>query len=113
MKAPALLSLAVTLAAVNPAQAQTGNSIPVTVDNFIRAETDLYFGAVVKENGFGKFEHHRAVTDVAHQNVIRLNRDMLYSAALLDLDAGPATVTLPDPGDRFMSLLLINEDHYD
>ena len=32
--------------------------------------------------------------------------------AVVDLDAGPVTVTLPDPGARFMSLLVINEDHY-
>ena len=29
-----------------------------------------------------------------------------------DLDAGPVTITLPDPGKRFMALQIINEDHY-
>jgi hypothetical protein len=47
-----------------------------------------------------------------NQTVVRANRDTLYSPALIDLDAGPVTVTLPDPGERFMSLLVINEDHY-
>ena len=28
---------------------------PVTVDNFVRAETDLYFSNIVKHGGFGKF----------------------------------------------------------
>src|SRR5262249_47356890 len=32
---------------------------PVTADNFIRAESDMYFGTVVKQGGFGKFYHYR------------------------------------------------------
>jgi hypothetical protein len=31
---------------------------------------------------------------------------------VFDLDAGPATVTLPDAGKRFMSMQVINEDQY-
>ncbi|MBY5322733.1 DUF1254 domain-containing protein [Rhizobium leguminosarum] len=86
---------------------------PVTVDNFIRAESDLYFSAVaLKEGGFGKFEHKRELSPIDNQNVIRQNRDTLYSAAVFDLDAGPVTITLPDPGRRFMSMQLIDEDQY-
>jgi len=84
----------------------------VTPDNFVRAETDLYFGAIVKSDGFGKFELHRDVQDVQKQNVVRLNRDTLYAAALFDLDAGPVTITLPDPGRRFMSMQVIDQDQY-
>jgi hypothetical protein len=41
MKAkPALLSLATTLALVGSAHAQSANSVPVTPDNFPRAESD-------------------------------------------------------------------------
>ena len=47
-----------------------------------------------------------------NQAVIRLNRDTLYSAAVFDLDAGPVTITLPDTGKRFMSMQVIDEDHY-
>jgi hypothetical protein len=56
--------------------------------------------------------HRREPASIDDQVIIRLNRDTLYSSALFDLDAGPATVTMPDPGDRFMSLMAINEDHY-
>jgi hypothetical protein len=95
------------------AQPRMDSSIPVTVDNFIRAESDLYLSAVaLKEGGFGKFEHHRDVTPVDAQTIIRQNRDTLYSAAVFDLDAGPVTITLPDAGKRFMSLQAINEDEY-
>jgi hypothetical protein len=41
-----------------------------------------------------------------------MNRDTLYSFAVLDLAAGPATLSLPDAGKRFMSMMVINEDHY-
>ena len=95
------------------ALAQNAATVPVTVDNFIRAESDLYFGAVaLKEGGFGKFEHHREVASIDNQTIIRMNRDTLYSAVVIDLDAGPATVTLPDPGKRFMSMQIVDEDQY-
>jgi hypothetical protein len=86
---------------------------PVTVDNFQRAESDLYFGNAIKDaGGPGKFHHRREPMQIDHQVVIRANRDTLYSSGVFDLDAGPATVTLPDAGARFMSLIIINEDHY-
>lgn len=94
-------------------QAEATDAVPVTVDNFVRAESDLYFGSAIKDaSGIGKFLHHREVTPIDKQPVIRMNRDTLYSAAAFDLDAGPVTITLPDAGKRFMSLLAINEDHY-
>ncbi len=88
-------------------------TIPVTVENFIRAESDMYLSVVaLKEGGFGKFEHHRALSPVDAQTIIRMNRDTIYSAAVFDLDAGPVTITMPDPGTRFMSLQTISEDEY-
>ncbi|PZQ97844.1 MAG: carboxylesterase [Cereibacter sphaeroides] len=102
---------AVLLALAGQAAAQ--GTVPVTVDNFIRAESDLYIGNMVRDaGGLGKLLHHREPADVDKQAVIRLNRDTLYSAVVFDLDAGPATITLPDAGDRFMSLQIIDEDHY-
>jgi hypothetical protein len=86
--------------------------IPVTPDNFLRAESDLYFGNLVKLGGFGKFYHYREPAPLDQQTVIRLNRDTLYSGAVFDLDAGPVTVKLPDPGKRFLSLQAFDEDEY-
>src|SRR5271168_2482913 len=84
----------------------------VTPDNFVRAESDLYFSGVVKDDGFGKFMHRREPTPIAKQTVIRMNRDTLYSAAVFDLDAGAVTITLPDAGKRFLSMQVIDEDEY-
>ena len=90
----------------------TGDAVPVTAENFARAESDLYFGGVVKDGGFGKFHHNRELTLLDRQTVIRMNRDTLYSGGVFDLDAGPVTITLPDSGERFMSMQVINEDHF-
>jgi hypothetical protein len=95
------------------AVAQGSKPMPVTVDNFARAESDLYIASLIRDSGgIGKFNHRREPADIDKQTVIRLNRDTLYSSAAFDLDAGPVTITLPDPGKRFMSMQIINEDHY-
>lgn len=87
-------------------------SVPVTVDNFARAESDLYLGNFAKEHGVGKLSHNREPASIDNQPVIRLNRDTLYSSGVFNLDAGPVTITMPNPSRRFMSLQIINEDHY-
>jgi hypothetical protein len=110
MKTTMLAAAALTFASA-PAYAQS--AVPVTVDNFIRAESDLYLGNAVKEaGGTGKLFHHREPMPIDKQTVIRANRDTLYSPVVIDLDAGPATITLPDAGGRFRSMQVINEDHY-
>jgi hypothetical protein len=102
----------VAWAGLASAQSPPANTVPVTADNFIRAESDLYFGNLLKEGSLGKFTHRREPASIDNQTVIRLNRDTLYSSAVFDLDAGPVTITMPNAGKRFMSLMIVNEDHY-
>jgi hypothetical protein len=98
------------LALAAPAVAQAQNAIPVTADNFNRAETDMYFALFVKRGALGKFIHLR---DLPLENTgVRPNRDTLYSEAVFDLDAGPVRITLPKAGNRFMSMMVVNQDHY-
>jgi hypothetical protein len=93
--------------------AWAADPVPVTIDNFIRAETDKYFGVPVKmAGGIARFYHDREAAPVDRQLVVRGNRDTLYSTAVFDLDAGPVTVTLPDAGQRFRSMIVITEDQY-
>lgn len=88
-------------------------AVPVTADNFTRAESNKYFADVVKDaGGLGRFRHRREMMAIDKQGVIRGNRDTLYSPAVFDLDAGPVTVTLPDSGKRFRSMIVIDEDQY-
>ena len=95
------------------AQGAADKAIPVNVHNFVRAETDLYFGkAAVDDGAFGRLRHRRAMADIDKQDVVRMNRDTLYSSGVFDLDAAPLTITLPNAGARFMSMQVISEDHY-
>jgi hypothetical protein len=105
--------VALTLATFGTAHAQSPDATtPVGVDNFVRAESDLYMGKMVADGGVGRFIHSRAPVAIDAQNVIRMNRDTLYSEAVFDLDAGPVTITLPEAGARFMSMQIVDEDHY-
>jgi hypothetical protein len=109
----ATIFTAIALTGVTAFAQSPGKPVPVTIDNFVRAESDVYIAGLLKDSGaLGKFNHGREVARIEHQTVIRLNRDTIYSSAAFDLDAGPVTVTLPDAGKRFMSMQVISEDHY-
>jgi len=96
-----------------PDSERNTEAVPVGVDNFARAESDLYFGHAIKDaGGVGNLYHHREPMPIDRQSVIRSNRDTLYSSAVIDLDAGPVTITLPDAGSRFRSMMVVNEDPY-
>ena len=83
----------------------------VTVDTFVRAETDMTLNRYVKQGAFGKFLHIRQPTPIDKQNVIRMNRDTIYSIGVFDLTK-PATIVKPDSKGRFQSMQVINQDHY-
>ena len=89
----------------------TAAAEPVTIDTFVRAETDTAIRNVYDQIGFGTIYHVRTPVPLDEQTIIRMNRDTLYSTVVLDLSA-PVTVTLPDAGSRYMSLHVINQDHY-
>jgi len=82
----------------------------VTVDSFVRAETDLTLARYVKQGAFGKFLHIRQPTPIDKQDVIRMNRDTLYSIGIFDLTT-PVTIAKPASQGRFQSMLVINQDH--
>lgn len=85
---------------------------PVDVRNFIRAESDVQMkGYATKAGGIGKFLHMREPYSVENQTTIRGNRDTLYSMGVFDLNS-PLTIVKPDSPDRFQSLLVIDQDHF-
>lgn len=88
-----------------------GKPIPVTVDTFVRAETDRYFKQRYEQGAFGKFHHERGPVDVDKQLVIRMNRDTPYSTGVFDLTR-PLTIVKPDTKGRFQSILVFNQDHF-
>src|SRR4051794_8033799 len=84
----------------------------VNVDNFVRAETNRMFAGLDADAGaVNGWFHHRSPASVDHQTVIRMNRDTLYSTALVDISDG-ATLTVPAHGDRYVSVMIVNQDHY-
>lgn len=85
----------------------------VTPETYIRAETDRQFGVVGKmAGGVNRFYHFRHPTPLDKQNVVRMNRDTLYSMAIVDTEKG-ATITVPElPKGRYASVYLADNDHY-
>ena len=94
------------------ASSQSAERVVVNVDNFVRAETAAQFDRGLKATGgIGKWLHIRQPLPLDQQTVIRMNRDTLYSSVVVDISKG-ATFTMPDTGKRYMSVMVINEDHY-
>jgi hypothetical protein len=85
----------------------------VTPETYIRAESDRQFGVIAKmAGGVNQFYHFRRPTPLDKQNVVRMNRDTLYSMGIVDTSQG-ATITVPElPRDRYVSVYLVDNDHY-
>ena len=110
------LALSATFAATPLlAQGEAAASEPMTVtpQTYIRAETDRQFAVIAKmAGGVNRFFHFRSPTPLDKQNVVRMNRDTLYSMAVVDTSKG-ATITVPElPKDRYVSVYLADNDHY-
>lgn len=87
-------------------------AIPVNVDNFVRAATDAEFEKYVSlGGGVNRFFHFLEPTPIDQQPTVRMNRDTLYSSAVVDISEG-ATLVLPEVGDRYMTAMIVNQDHY-
>jgi hypothetical protein len=87
-------------------------TIMVDSDNFVRAESNRMFAGIqAAAGGVNQWDHLRAPTAVDEQTVIRMNRDTLYSFAVVDISQG-AVFSLPEAGERYLSAMVVNEDHY-
>jgi len=105
-----ILSLLVTFSMTGFAQ-DAPQTIKVNVGNYVRAESDYQIQQYAKTLGcFGKLVHQRDFYSVDNQLTVRVNRDTYYSFGIYDLTS-PVTLTKPDPGVRFQSLMIINQDH--
>ena len=85
----------------------------VNVDNFVRAETAAQFDRTLTlVNGeVNTLFHYRESVPLDKQIVIRMNRDTYYSVAIVDISKG-ATLTIPETNGRYVSAMVVNEDHY-
>ncbi len=55
-----------------------------------------------------QFAHFRELPDASDQVVVGLNVDTLYSLASIDLSAGPLVLSVPEMGDRYWLVQLID-----
>ena len=108
-----IILILMTAIAVSSVHAEdVAQPVIVNVENFVRAETSAQFDRILQmTEGINQFVHLRGPTPLDKQNVIRMNRDTLYSAAIVDISNG-ATLTVPDAGGRYLSIMVVNEDHY-
>ena len=105
----ALLITGISVFALAPAHAASAPK--VTANNYVRAESDLQMKLWIKKlDCFGKFDHNRKPYE-EQRVTVRGNQDTLYSFGVWDLRSSPVTITLPESGGRYMSLMLINQDH--
>jgi len=106
--------LAVSILSLLPSAiaAQNDQPVIVNVDNFARAETAAQFDRMLEySGGINQWFHIPQPTPLDQQTVIRMNRDTLYSSVIVDISKG-AILTIPDSGERYMSVMVVNEDHY-
>jgi hypothetical protein len=86
--------------------------IKVNIDNYVHAETSLQFERIMKmARGMNQLSHGRLPVPINRQPIARMNRDTIYSSALVDISAG-ATVTLPETGQRYLSVVILNENNH-
>lgn len=85
----------------------------VTIETFLRAESDynIRAGMLAFDYGVNEIRHLREPTTTENQPTIRMNQDTLYSGLVLDLSE-PVEITLPEVGGRYMSMHVVNQDHY-
>ncbi|KZZ44342.1 lytic murein transglycosylase [Oleiphilus sp. HI0118] len=86
--------------------------LPVTLDNYEWAESDLAFQNITKLVGSNQWFHFPGLTPLDNQTVVRMNRDTIYSGYVADLSNG-GTVTIPETDDgRYLSVMIVQNDHY-
>ena len=86
--------------------------IKVNVRNFIQADTYFNYDRMMSPDGVNLWAHQREPWRVDKQTVVRVNRDCLFSMAVVDISKG-ATLTLPEAeSDRYVSVMVVNQDHY-
>jgi hypothetical protein len=87
-------------------------AVIVTRENYPTVETSRQFVIQIKNaGGINKLNKFDGIAKVDNQPIIRLNQDTAYTMGVVDVSKG-ATVTIPDAGDRFISVTFIDSDHY-
>jgi hypothetical protein len=86
----------------------------VTIFNYVNAKTSVHFDRILsKGNNFNQWSHNRQPIKIEAkpQSARRINRDTLYSFAVVNISKG-ASLYLPESNGRYLSVQVINERHF-
>jgi len=95
----------------NTACSKSDKPIKVDRSNYQVAEVARNFSKWAAKGANNKLMHMTSVTPSGPAPTVRMNRDTLYSAAILDTSSGKASITLPK-GDLYQSVLMVDTDGY-
>ena len=87
------------------------NTYGMTAEQYIQTESLAFFNNFYKRAGFNNFFHFQKLSTKDDKWVVSPNQDTLYSLATINAKDG-FTLELPDVGDRFISIQVVNENHY-
>ena len=84
--------------------------VGVNALNYVQAKTAIQFDKYLARAGgkLNQFAHGRALVGIDARSSKRLNRDTLYSVAIVDISQG-ASILMPETGHRYMSVQVVNE----
>jgi hypothetical protein len=108
-------SLGVGTVQATPVQTAPVQAAPIQVTalNYVQAKTAIQFDKYLArtEGKLNRFSHGRRVADIDSRSSKRLNRDTLYSVAIVDISKG-ASIQMPEAGDRYMSVQVVNQEGF-
>ncbi len=85
-------------------------NVPVTKQNYAFAQLDASMENEAKLGAINKFYHHRKPMELDKQPAVLMNRDTLYSFAIVDASHG-FKVEVPKGDGRYISIHEMQHDH--
>lgn len=82
----------------------------MTAKEFIQAESRAFFADFIGRAGINAFFHFPGVATAEDRFVVSPNNDTVYSIATVNVTEG-FNLVLPEMGDRFVSIQIIDENH--
>lgn len=105
-----LFALGVLVTLSSSASIAQEAQVSVTKENFAYAMVDLAMQKEVAEGANNAWHFHRTPMALKDQPAPLMNRDTLYSFAILD-GKGDVAITLPKTDGRYMSLQVMEHNH--
>lgn len=82
----------------------------MTAKEFIQAESRAFISNFIGRNGINQWFHFQALANKDDKWVVSPNNDTIYSIVAVNATDG-FTLVVPDVGDRFVSIHILDENH--